>query len=142
MESRLCQILSEVLLRMPTNLGDALGWFGAQGRVVRELKEQGATKLDPTLMAQVVELLDAKAAKVRLDERSIAVAAVVAAAAAAAAEDERNRLEGPVWMLRPQLVHFVCTDGRVQAQELCAALAAEFCVQPTKKAAKANHARG
>jgi hypothetical protein len=107
-----------------------------QGRAVRELKEQGAAKDDPALVSQVAELLEAKAARLRLDERAAAVAARATRAAEAAEEDERNRLEGPVWMLRPNIVQFACEDGREQAQALATALVAELCVKPVKKATK------
>jgi len=62
----------------------------------------------------------------------------MAAAAEAAEEDERNRLEGPVWMLRPHIVQFACEDGRAQAQALATALVAELCVKPAKKATKSK----
>lgn len=109
---------------------------GVQGRAVRELKEQGAAKDDPTLVSRIAELLEAKAARLRLDERAAAVAARATRAAEAAEEDERNRLEGPVWMLRPNIVQFACEDGRAQAQALATALVAELCVKPIKKATK------
>jgi hypothetical protein len=109
-----------------------------QGWGVRELKEQGAAKDDPALVSRIAELLDAKTARLRLDQRAAAVAARATRAAEAAEEDERNRLEGPVWMLRPHIVQFACEDGRAQAQALATALVAELCVKPAKKATKSK----
>lgn len=100
--------------------------IASQGDVIRALKAEGNTNTDQVVKDEVAVLKDLKAIREEMLQRLEDAKGEEEALFKQAQEEDRLRLEEPIWQLPTIVTRFQCPEGRPQARRLAELLPEHF----------------